>query len=58
MPEFASDDGFVQLFRFCVDLGGDTAEFVDDARQFHDKLGHPKCRRMRLIIVVYLTAAS
>ena len=56
LPEFATDDNFVDLFRFCLDLGGSSAGFLHDARQFHERFVDPKCRRLRLAIFGHLNA--
>ena len=56
LPEFATDDNFVDLFRICLDLGGKSDGVLPDARQFHERLADPKCRRLRLAIFGLLNA--
>jgi hypothetical protein len=56
LPELASDESFMDLFRFCIDLGGDGADFLRDLRQFHEKIVDPALRRLRLSVFAVANA--
>lgn len=56
LPEFASDESFMDLFRFCIDLGGEDAAFLGDLRQFHEKFVNPELRRVKLSVFAVANA--
>ncbi len=56
LPWLARDEHFVHLFTFTVDIGGDAAGCIQDARLCHERFVGPECRRLRLGVLAVLNA--
>ena len=48
LPQYADDDGFLDLHSFVVDMGGFRANYLEDILSFHEKFVDPMVRRIRL----------
>ena len=52
LPAMAHDPDFVHLFRFVVDLGGDSSPFIPDLRDFTGKFVNPQANSLCTQLII------